>query len=70
MSEKPSSNDKGTDHMDKLEENLQLLKLFSMHENYSPLAEKAARLGWDHVRFFAQLVQGEADARHLSLIHI
>jgi len=64
MSGKPSSIGKSTDHIDKLEENLQLLKLSSMHENYSPLAEKAARQGWDHVRFFAQLVQGEADARH------
>ncbi len=63
MSDKQSDDGIARD-INKLEENLQLLKLTSMHDNFSTLAEMAAKRGWDHLGYFARLVKGEADARH------
>ncbi|EFI32772.1 IstB domain protein ATP-binding protein [Desulfonatronospira thiodismutans ASO3-1] len=48
----------------RLEENLQLLKLTCIKEQYRPAADKAARQNWDHLGYLARLVQAEADARH------
>ena len=50
--------------VDNLADNLRLLKLDCMRENYTLAAEKAAKNGWDHQAYLAYLVQAEADARH------
>lgn len=55
--------------VDRLEENLQLLKLNCIKEQYRPAADKAARQNWDHLGYLARLVQAEADARHDRSIH-
>jgi len=50
--------------VDRLEENLQLLKLNCIKGQYREAADKAARQNWDHLGYLARLVQAEADARH------
>ena len=55
---------KHQDEVDRLEENLQLLKLTCIKEQYRTAADKAARQNWDHLGYLARLVQAEADARH------
>jgi len=59
---------KNQDEVGRLEENLQLLKLNCIKEQYSMAADKAARQNWDHLGYLARLIQAEADARHDRLI--
>ena len=48
----------------KIFENLVYLKLPFIRDHYEELAKKAAQQQWSHLRFFGQLIQGEADFRY------
>ena len=48
----------------KIHENLVYLKLPFIRDHYEELAKKAAQEQWSHLRFFGQLIQGEADFRY------
>lgn len=50
--------------INQLEENLRLLGLAFMAENYAQLANKAARDGQSHIDYLARLAEGEINLRH------
>jgi DNA replication protein DnaC len=55
---------KRTDLHPTLDRLLDELAFRFMREQYRPLAEEAARQGWDCLDYFCRLVEGEAAARH------
>ena len=48
----------------RLQEQLQAMRLSSLQEHYAPLATEAAHKQWSHVDYLARLIDGEAQARH------
>lgn len=46
-----------------LAENLNLLKLYFIRENFKPVADRAARKQWSHVHYLAELANSEARQR-------
>jgi len=53
---------------DRLQKQLQSLKLFSFLEQYNPAAKKAAEQQWTYPQYLAELAEAEANLRHDNLI--
>jgi DNA replication protein DnaC len=48
----------------RLQEQLQAMRLSYLHEQYAALATEAAQKHWTHVDYLARLLDGETQARH------
>jgi len=48
----------------RLQEQLQAMRLNYLHEHYAPLATDAAHKHWTHVDYLARLIDGETGARY------
>lgn len=48
----------------RLQEQLQAMRLHYLHEHYASLAAEAAQKHWTHVDYLARLIDGETGARH------
>ena len=48
----------------RLQEQLQALRLLNLHEHYATLAAEAAQKNWTHVDYLARLIDGETQVRH------
>jgi DNA replication protein DnaC len=47
-----------------IEDNLKLLSLPFMRDNFEPLADQAAKRDWSHIDYLSTLARGEAALRH------
>ena len=48
----------------RLQEQLQAMRLSYLHEQYAALAAEAAQKHWSHVDYLARLIDGESQTRH------
>ena len=48
----------------RLQEQLQAMRLLYLQESYAPLAAEAAQKHWTHVDYLARLIDGETQTRH------